>query len=165
MQIASVPRVSTSCASGNIARWVGFLQHAWLFWLLHSETFHTVHSRWELGSSAQALKLAYIRTKKINKYIVCVTRPWQSCCWEPLTGLCLGACVLHPRMPLAHHISMVALPAHGCSQTSDTKPSEPLLSPFFADSPADQTHLFPRYGYCDRTEFKSSFLRISNHWK
>lgn len=73
---------------------VGFLQNVWLFWLLHSETFHTVHSRWELGSSAQALKFAYICIKiYIYMYAVHVSLdPGRA----PAGGLSMGYVGLPP---------------------------------------------------------------------
>lgn len=131
-------------------------------------------AHWDVSHCAQQMGAgkfspgteACIHMHKKNKYIYCVChQALAELLLEPLTGLYLDACALHPCMPLAHHMSMVALPAHGCSQTSGTKPSGSLLSPFFADSPEDQTHLFPGYGYYDFMEFKSNFLRISNHWK
>lgn len=81
---------------------VGFLQNVWPFWLLHSETFHTVHSRWELGSSAQALKFAYIC---INIYIysVCVSLdPGRAAA----SSLSVGSVWVHV------HLSILACPWH-----------------------------------------------------
>lgn len=126
-------------------------------------TLCTADGSWEVQPRHWSL---HTYTHKKNKYIYCVChQALAELLWEPLTGLYPGVCALHPCMSLAHHMSRVALPAHGRSQISDTKPSGPLLSPFFADSPTDQTHLFPGCGYCDLAEFKSNFLRIDNHWK
>lgn len=88
---------------------VGFLQNAWLFWLLHSETFHTVHSRWELGSSAQALKFAYICIKKcIYIYAVYVSLDPRR---ASAGGLSLG-CVWVPPHQAQVHLSIPACPWH-----------------------------------------------------
>lgn len=92
-------------------------------------TLCTADGSWEVQPRHWSLH-AY---RQKNKYIFCVCHHGLAeLFWESLTGLYLSACALHPCVPL------VALPAHGWPQTSDTKPSGPLLSPFFADSPADQ---------------------------
>lgn len=162
MQIASVPGVSTRCASGNLLKWSASGISAEHMTVLAPAQRDVSHCAQQMGAGKLGPSIEVCIHMHKYIYILCVrvTRPWQSCCQQRLTGLCLGPCAFkHPCMALARRPGTAASPANGCSRPSNTKPSGPLLSPCLADSPAGQTHLFPGYGYCGHTEFRSNLLR------
>lgn len=152
MQIASAPRVSTSCASGNVLKWSASGISVERVTVLAPAQWDISHCAQQMGAGkfSPSIEVCIHMHKKMYIYIYAVyvsLDPGRASAGG--LSLCLGPAtpgsgtLKHPCMSLAPYPGMGALPATGCSQPNDIKLAGPLLSPFFADSPAVQTQLYP----------------------